>query len=193
MADAPAHIIDLVAGCRLAVRQVLGLDLDFTQDTLPLLDHYASHAKGSTREVALLVAPMCGAYFGEVLRRTLGPAWWDAPEGSEPSETRLQFERVFLQLNPMGMALEAVLRAPVEGWGSHLQVRPQDRELVSSAVELLGDVREEDYYRLEVRYEVVEQVVRTLLRSKEASGEMGVTFDSSAYARAREAAGTLFH
>ncbi len=193
MAEDPASIIDLVAGCRLAVRQVVGVDLDFTQDTLPLLDHYASQAKGSKEEIAMLVAPMCGAYFGEVLRRTLGPARWDAPEGADPSDVRLQFEQVFLELNPMGMALEAVLRMPVEGWGAHLHVRPEDRQAVSDAIELLGEVREEDYYRFGVRFEVVEQVVQTLLRKRQGPGDAEPTFDAAAYARAREGGGTQLH
>jgi hypothetical protein len=193
MAEDPAIIIDLVAGCRLAVRQVVGVELDFTQDTLPLLDHYAAEAKGSREEVALLIAPMCGAYFGEVLRRTLGPARWELAETNEPSETRLQFEQVFLELNPMGIALEALIRVPVEGWGAHLEVRPADRPAVSSAVALLGDVREEDYYRFGVRFEVIEQVVQALLRKTEGTGDIAPTFDAAAYARARETGGTILH
>src|SRR6187549_1650704 len=124
MSEDPPSIIDLVAGCRLAVKQVVGVDLDFTQETLPLLDHYADSAKATREEVAQLIAPMVGAYFGEVLRRTLGAARWELGEGGDPSELRLQFEDVFLELNPAGIALEALVRVPVEGWGAHLEVRP---------------------------------------------------------------------
>ncbi len=193
MAEDPPHIVDLVAGCRLAVQKVVGVDLDFTQDTLPLLDHYAAAAKGSREEVAMLVAPMVGAYFGEVLRRTLGPARWELSASAEPSETRLQFERVFLELNPMGIALEALVRSPVEGWGAHLEVRPEDRGAVAEAVELLGDVREEDYYRFGVRFEVIEQVAETLRRKAERDGAGAEVFDAAAYARAREGGGHVLH
>jgi hypothetical protein len=193
MASDPPVIIDLTAACRLAVRQVVGVDLDFTQDTLPLLDHYAGQTGASRDEITGLVAPMCGAYFGEVLRRTLGPAHWDIPENGEPSEYRLQFERIFLELNPLGMALEAVTKAPSQGWGSHLEVRPADRGLVTSAVDLLGDVREDDFYRFGVRYEVVEQAVQALLRKSEAPGEPTASFGPEDYARVRQGGGPWLH
>ncbi|MBC7172640.1 MAG: hypothetical protein H5U40_09450 [Polyangiaceae bacterium] len=194
MSADPPSIIDLVAGCRLAVREVVGIDLDFTQDTLPLLDYYVAQAKGTKEEIAQLVAPMCGAYFGEVLRRTLGPASWDVPEDAEPSEFRLQFENVFLELNPLGVALEALMRAKVEDWGGHLEVRPADRGLVENAVELFGEVREEDYFRFGVRYEVIEQVAQALLRQSEREGGTpGRPFDATAYARAREGLGPVLH
>ena len=193
MASDPPVIIDLTAACRLAVRQVVGVDLDFTQDTLPILDHYAGQVGASREEIMGLVAPMCGAYFGEVLRRLLGPAHWEIPEGGEPSEYRLQFERVFLELNPLGVALEAVTKAPSAGWGAHLEVRPADRGLVTSAVDLFGDVREDDFYRFGVRYEVVEQAAQALLRKSEGSDERGASFGPEDYARVRGEGGPWLH
>jgi hypothetical protein len=192
MVSDPPVIIDLVAACRLAVRQVTGVDLDFTQDTLPLLDHYVGQVGTSREEIVGLVAPMCGAYFGEVLRRTLAPARWEIPEGAEPSAYRLQFEPVFLELNPLGMALEAILQAPADGWGAHLEVRAADRALVESAVELFGDVRDDDYYRFGVRFEVVEQVVEALRRKPEKPGEP-TTFGAADYARARKHGAATLH
>jgi hypothetical protein len=189
----PPVIIDLAAACRLAVRQAVGVDLDFTQDTLPLLDHYVGQATGSREEITALVVPMCGAYFGEVLRRSLGPAQWDIPENAEPSEYRLQFERVFLELNPLGMALEAVTRAPAEGWGAHLALRPTDRALVEDAVDVLGDVRDEDFYRFGVRFEVVEQAVEALRRKAKQPGEPIAEYGPADYARVREGGGLLLH
>jgi hypothetical protein len=185
MANDPSAIIDLVAGCRLAVQRVVGIDLDFTQETLPLLDHYMSSATGSREEITHLIAPMCGAYFGEVLRRSIGPAQWLAPSASEPWELRLQFEEVFLELNPAGVALEALMRETSVGWGAHLTVRRRDRVHVESSVALLGDVREDDYYRLSLRYEVVEQVVRTLGRAAQAAGDAEQRFNADDYQRAR--------
>ena len=46
------------------------VELDYTQDTLPILDHYISIIPDRTSEDVLgLVVPMLGAYFGEVVRR----------------------------------------------------------------------------------------------------------------------------
>src|SRR5690606_21979243 len=111
---------------------------------------------------------------------------WLVPEAGEPWELRLQFEEVFLELNPVGIALEALMRETAVGWGANLTVRRRDRVCVESSVELLGDVREDDYYRLSLRYEVVEQVVRSLLRAAEAAGETEQRFTADDYRRARE-------
>lgn len=164
--DSQEHVIELAGACVSAVANALKIDLDFTQDTLPILDHYLRTAKGPREEILGLVAPMCGAYFGEVVRRSLGHVHWHAP-GDEYASYRLEFEDVFLHFNPVGVVLESLLERAVEGYGAHLGLRERERVAVEKAVELYGDVREDDYYRLAVRYEVIEQVVETLRSVKD--------------------------
>src|SRR5512139_1481301 len=94
-------VLDLAGACVAAVRKVVGVELDFTPETLPLLDHYARSAQVENEGVLELVAPMCGAYFGEVVRRALGEARWHCPEG-KPEEWRLEFDDCFLHFNPVG-------------------------------------------------------------------------------------------
>lgn len=161
MEEAPPVILELAGACVAAVANATRLELDFTQDTLPVLDHYLQTAKGPRDEILGLVAPMCGAYFGEVVRRNLGPARWHA-KADEYVGYRLEFERFFLWFNPIGIALEALLERPVDGHGATLGLLDRDRAEVERAVDLYGDVREDDYYRLAMRYEVIEQVVETL-------------------------------
>ncbi|HEX6245463.1 MAG TPA: DUF6278 family protein, partial [Polyangiales bacterium] len=80
--NAPDSILDLANACVRFVQQALSLELDYTPDTLPLLDHYLQSAQDvSKEEVLSLVAPAAGAYFGEVVRRQLGPARWHLVEG----------------------------------------------------------------------------------------------------------------
>ena len=178
-----SHVEDLAGACVQAVHNALKLELDFTQDTLPILDHYARMATRPREEILGLVAPMLGAYFGEVVRRSLGPARWHAP-AEEPPEWRLEFETFFLHLNPVGVAVEAILQRDVEGWGANLTVLDRDRKAVNDAVELYGDVDEDDYYRFAVRFEVLEQVVRTLETRALERGEKPVHFGPEVYAAA---------
>ncbi|NLY95517.1 MAG: hypothetical protein GXY23_16005 [Myxococcales bacterium] len=191
MNEAEREIAELAAGCILAVERVTGVQLDYTQDTLPILDHYLGEVKDAASDVQELVAAMSGAYFGEVVRRTLGPARWHLGSG-DPHEFRLEFEDVFLSFSPVGIALEAIAREEVEGSGAHFDLRPSDRERVRAALELFGDTREDDYYRFGVRYEAIEQAVHTL-----ATLEMQHTprrkFDAEAYARFRRDRDTLLH
>jgi len=157
-------IQDLTVACVTSVKNATGLELDLTQDTLPILDHYAELVDSPRDEVVSLLAPMCGAYFGEVLRRHLQDGNWDcAPE--TPEDWRLRFEHCPLELNPIGVALEVLTRREAVGWGSHLQMAPAERAKVDRALSVFGDVREDDFFRFGVRFEGVEQAYRALLNN----------------------------
>jgi hypothetical protein len=191
MNDSEREIVELAAGCILAVERASGVQLDFTQDTLPFLDHYVTQVRDAAGDVQGLVASMCGAYFGEVVRRGLGPARWFFPMDA-PEDVRLEFEDVFLSFNPVGMALEAIAGETLEGAGSHFEVLPSDRDRVKSALDLFGDAREEDYLRFGVRFEAVEQVVHTLA-TLEMQHEPPRKFGPDAYERLRVKKETILH
>lgn len=175
-----AHLDDLAHACVAAVQRSLGIELDFTQDTLPILDHYVSMAQGTKAEVIELLAPMAGAYFGEVVRRTVGAARWHAP-GMDYHQYRLEFENAFLHFNPLGMVVESIMKAPVEGWMAHLQMLPRDREPVQASLDALGGVRDIDYYRLTVRFEAIEQVYLVLSHLALSAGEDTPFFSHEVY------------
>lgn len=165
-----AHLDDLAHTCVAAVQRALGIELDFTQDTLPILDHYVSMAQGTKAEVIELLAPMAGAYFGEVVRRSVGPARWFAP-GTDYDRYRLEFENAFLHFNPLGMVVESILNGPADGWNAHLQMLPQDRESVQASLDALGGVRDSDYYRTSLRFEAIEQVYLVVSHLALSAGE----------------------
>jgi hypothetical protein len=191
MDDTEREIAELAAGCILAVEQATGVQLDFTQDTLPILDHYVTQVTDSASDVQGLVASMCGAYFGEVVRRALGPARWYCPKEA-PEDFRLEFEEVFLSFNPVGIALEAIERESLAGVGANLEVLPSDRDRVKSALELFGSTREEDYFRFGVRFEAIEQVTHTLA-TLEMQHEPRRRFGPDAYERLRVKRETVLH
>lgn len=177
----PREVAELAEGCVQSVRQVLGVELDYTQDTLPLLDHYLSEVpEDAAEDVLALVGPMAGAYFGEVVRRHLPGARWHAPSG-EQQYWRLEFDRCFMHFNPVGMAFEALLGDDVSGWSAHLSVFDQDKERVRDALEVLGEVEAEDYYRLSVRFEVIELAYNTLMADAGAKGRVQRIFGPGVY------------
>ena len=66
--NAETILRELTAACQRSVQEAVGVPLDGTQDTLPILDHYLSEVpKDSKPEVLSLIAPMCGAYFGSLM------------------------------------------------------------------------------------------------------------------------------
>lgn len=184
--DTPPVVLDLADSCVRFVKRALRIELDYSPDTLPILDHYLREAQGIEREEVLnLVAPAAGAYFGEVVRRHLGPSRWHWVS-DDFSECRIEFDRCFLSFNPIGSALEAVISGEAEGYGSTLALLPEDEGLVHASLERTGDVREEDFYRLAVRFEVVEQVVALLVDKAIAKDELSRRFGPEVYAALRE-------
>lgn len=192
MADAPSHVVDLATACVKSVKDTLQIPLDLEPETLPLLDHYAREIVGDEEHEVALGASLCGAYFGEVVRRRFGAVRWYAPEGIDPlandlgadrfAEWRLEFEPAYLTFNPIGLALEVIEGKDAPGWRAHLQVEDRDREAVDAAVKLFGVERESDYYSFSVRFEVLEQVLEALAREAQRRGDEPARIGPEVYA-----------
>lgn len=171
---------DLAIACVAAVKDTVGVELDFTQDTLPLLDHYARTADVPNDDLLELFGPMCGAYFGEVVARTMGSSRWVTPVDA-PERWRLEFGDCFLHFNPVGVAVEALTQRQAEGWGAHLQMLKEDDKAVKAAVGVYGEIRDDDYFRFSIRFEVIEQVHTTLSRRASEKGENHLHFGPDVY------------
>ena len=124
----PAAVLELAASCVRFVLVAFKLELDFTRETLPLLDHYLEQARGSVRErpeTLPLVASAAGAYLGEVVRR-LHRCWWRA-DSRDPLDWRLEFRDVFLCFHPVQMIQAALARPPdappdADGYGAGSEI-----------------------------------------------------------------------
>jgi hypothetical protein len=162
------------------VSEAVGLTLDYTPDTLPILDHYLREgARGASAEIRELLAPAAGAYFGEVVRRGMSGVRWHAP-GDEYRAYRLEFEAFFLCFNPLGAALEVLLQGDALEWGATFQMLDEAREPVREALERSPELSPDDYYTLSVRFEVIEQVA-DLLSALESAQKTPRHFDPAVY------------
>jgi hypothetical protein len=164
----PPAVHELAQACVGFVQQQLAFTLDYTSETLPVLDHYL---RGKLREAgaaADLIAASAGAYFGEVVRRRLPGARWHSPPGDYRS-WRLEFEPFFLWFNPLGAAVEAAGGEASEGWNAHFQVFDEARGEVQRALAAAPEVADADYFTLGVRLEMLELVADVLaaLESKQ--------------------------
>jgi len=157
---------DLTVACVTSVKNATGLVLDLTQDTLPILDHYAELLDSPREEIVSLLAPMSGAYFGELLRRQLEDGHWFT-DADDHTGWRLNFERCSLSFNPIGIALEVLLGRDIPDWGAQLKTAPEDQLRIKKALEVYGDVRDRDYYTFTVRFEAIEQAYLGLLNNPE--------------------------
>jgi hypothetical protein len=161
---APEAITDLVRACLTYVKRSLGTDLDFTPETLPLLDHYLSEVReelAEKPELAELTAQAAGAYFGEVLRRQMR-GFWRLPTGNL-HDYQVCSSVAFVSINPFGVAYDALHDGTEhQGPRSNLRVAPEDVGYVSARLATVPEVPEDQYYLLTTRIEAVEITVEAL-------------------------------
>ena len=185
----PPEIRDWAEACRTFVKDALGLPLDYTPETLPLLDHYVrTKAKPASEEVRELLTPPLGAYFGEVVRRSLdvdGVRWHVS--GEDFASYRLEFEAFFLHFNPLGVAIEVLTEDDAEGYGAHFQLFDDARATVEAALAQSESVSAEDYYTFTMRYETLE-LVSSILAGLESQQAAPRRFSAEVY---RAASGEL--
>jgi hypothetical protein len=181
LAPPPPEVAELSAACVRFVTTKYKVPLDFTPDTLSLVDQYVRDARGELMvkpEAADLVAASVGAYLGEVLRRAFGATWFCQ---GEHAAWRLDFKYVFLTFNPIGMAREALMLGEAEGWHAHLETDPGETEFLEERLKTLGEIDEEEFYAPTTRFDVVEIAVDTLRAKMEADGNGDVTFGEDDY------------
>jgi hypothetical protein len=152
----PSHVAELSDECVRYVENAVGARPDYTQDTLPLVDHYLADVPEDVEPAVLgLVLAAVGAYFGEVVRRHFGNGNWSA-EG-EHDAWRIAIAPGPLSFNPIGVALEIVSGETAAGWGAELQVPSAHTRAVEEAIARMGEVTEAEYFTLAARFDVLEQ------------------------------------
>ena len=145
------------------VKRALGMEVDYSRETLPVLDHYLGQVPRDQPETVALVASAAGAYFGEVARRTLGGEWEGAGlgRGDPPASWRVRLSGG-VTFSPVGFAAESIFQADVEGYDGAFEVPPADRQAVEDALAEKA-VPEDEYYSLSGRLEVLEDVVELVI------------------------------
>jgi hypothetical protein len=178
----PAEIAELAQGCVRYVERALRVRLDFSPDTLPVLDHYLAtqRAELNAREEAMgLVVRVAGAYFGEVARRRIGAFWRTAD--SDPVGWDLCAEPVYLSFNPFAMAYDAIHHGDEAGPTSHFELQDEDRESVAARLAELPQLAEDDFYLLSTRLEVLDIAVDAMKARMMNAGLGEVVFGPEDY------------
>lgn len=169
---APEPISDLVRACLDYVKRSLGTELDFTPETLPLLDHYLSEVRdelSAKPELAQLTAHAAGAYFGEVLRRQMRGFW------RLPSPNLHDFQVcssvAFVSVNPFGVAYDALYGSTEhDGPRSNLRLAPEDHPYIAARLASVPELPDDQYYLLSTRIEAIDITVEALRARLEEEG-----------------------
>lgn len=190
LAAPPDAIKDLAAACVSFVERAVGVRLDYTPETLPLLDHYLAEARkilqsavsaapndAKVVEPRELVAEAAAAYFGEVVRRR-HPCWWrlDAPEGGRLPVHRLEFRRLHLVIHPVMLIEEALdLDADSELLRSDLRGFDLDDADVKTVEQRLSDLPAVDiteFVSLSTRLEVLDIISDAIVATRGAEAAL---------------------
>ncbi|MBK8252865.1 MAG: hypothetical protein IPK82_09375 [Polyangiaceae bacterium] len=176
---------ELADACVRYVERALGVRLDYSAETLPLLDHYLADAEktlvlqsekdaGAVQTTLNLLVPTAGAYFGEVIRRRY-PSWWRL-EGDDPMTYRIEFETVFLAVSPMLIVYEQLARdLSMRGDESAFEASliEMDEEDQRAAAERLAEleVDDDEYYSPSTRLETIDVCVDTIRTRRMEAGD----------------------
>jgi hypothetical protein len=176
--DAPELIERLAERCLVHVKNRFGFELDYTPDTLGVVDHFVEQlaveeAGGNVpppghkhrSHLVHLIAPTVGAYFGEVIRGCF-KCRWRLGDGN-PQDWLLEFEEFFLRFNPAGAAAEAVFQQPVEAWSGALATAPGQIATLHARLAAAPPLPEDQFFSLATRHEVL-QIVDDWLRQQSA-------------------------
>jgi hypothetical protein len=181
--DEERKVAELAAACVRFVSTRYGVMPDFTPETLSLLDQWLRDARPEVKErpeSEPIVFGAAGAYFGEVVRTHFGGTW-RIPDPEDPSTWRICLGEVYCAFNPLGMAREALWLEPSEGWHSHLQLDPGEREGIEARLAALPQVPDEEYYAPTTRFDVLSMVVDALREGMRARGLADVRFTPEDY------------
>jgi hypothetical protein len=160
IAAAPPRVAELARAAVEYVKRAVGIELAYDSDTLPLLDHYLRTVPDDQPATVELIATTSGAYFGEVVRRTLGGRWDTSSE--DVTEWRMILP-TGLNFAPAGFAAAAIVRADLDDLDTTMDAPPRMRPFVEATLARMGDVTEDDYYSLCGRLDTLEHVHEVLV------------------------------
>jgi hypothetical protein len=154
--EAPAQVAEFASALLEFVRRTVGMTLDYSEETLPVVDHYLDQAKATTlaAEVKDLLAPAAGCYFGEVLRRKYG-AHWLIDDAADPLTWRLGLAPCFMVMHPVAMAACALVGGEIEGLDDSFATSDRETPALTDALDAAAPIDEATYYSLAGRSEVI--------------------------------------
>jgi len=163
-APAPEAIAELCAQCEQYVSRAVGMSLDFTPETLPILDHYLSLVRTSCEErpaLLALTANAAGAYFGELVRQRFD-GFWLMPT-PDVHDWYVCTRAVYFKFNPIGVVHEVIAQASSHpGPGGEFKLARDEQALIEERLAAVPAVATEHYYLLSTRLEAIDIVMETL-------------------------------
>lgn len=169
---APREIRELAVQTVQYVHAALGIELDYTGDTLPLVDHHLRGVPIDQAATVALIVSTAGAYFGEVVRRQLGGEW-DIDDDEEPVHWRLTLPSQ-ISFAPAGLVASAIAQSDdLDELDTALDAPLSVRPYLEAALGRMSRVTAEEYYSLCGRLDTLEHVQAVLTATLAAARKAG--------------------
>ena len=182
--EVPIPVFELAEACRRFVLSAVGVELDYSSDTLPVLDEYLRVVKKSVAdrpELEPVATRAIAAYFGEVVRRYIDGFW--RRDHADPEHWLLAARRAYLSMSPLGIVLESLAEgAERPGPAATLDFPEDERDAVEARLAVFPEVPEDQYYLLSTRIEVIEVVYEALRDRMKADGRESLVYEEEDYA-----------
>lgn len=178
----PGLVTELAANCVRFVLAKLKIELDFTRETLSLLDHYVADARDEVKtrpELLALTAHAVGAYLGEVVRRQHA-CWWRI-DHDDPGSWRLEFRPIYLAFYPVQVAYAALTQEEDEASFSGYELPDDDRDALTARFADLPPVGEDEFFAPSTRVDLLDIAVDALLAKRAQSREIVRPFGPADY------------
>ncbi len=172
MSSLPTSTADYAQMAIENVKIAIGVEPDFTPETLPLIDAYLQQARTSKlAEVRSLVITTAGVYFGEVMLRLLD-GWWNTANAS-PSRWRVEVRPCFLYFYPVGTTGEVLLGRESDQFNGTFSVLEELKEELQQRLKASAPVTDEEYFSLCGRCDSLQIVSEWLLaRAQQQDGPL---------------------
>lgn len=157
--EAPPRVREYADQAVAYVQRALGVRLEYDGNTLPVLDHYLTTVPSDEPAALKLVVLTAAAYFGEVVRHTLGGRW-------ELTDKDLAWRVVLptgLNFSPAGFVAAAVARDELEDFDTEISAPPRMLPHVQQALARMGEVSVDEYYSLCGRLDTLEHLHEILV------------------------------
>ncbi|HFE44836.1 MAG TPA: hypothetical protein ENJ18_04970 [Nannocystis exedens] len=198
-------VADLRGGFAKQLEHALGVGLDNSVISLAYVDHYLAQARDETREPILtLLAAGAGAYFGDLVCRTIGGSWLG--DGKRATSLRVLLHPQMIYFSPFAIALDAILgesigpgdpRAPADAPhdASFLFATPprsgdanspdqDDTAWLKEVLTNLAPVPEHHFHSLTCRFETIELMLQLLAERQASRGCTPQTYTIADYVAA---------
>ncbi len=159
--ETPACVTEYATQLVHYVQKAIGIELTYDSETLSVLDHYLQQTPRNNTAIRDVIATTAGAYWGEVVRKTLGGTWTIQSQ-DEPFTWKFTLPGG-LTFFPANIAVVSIMHEDVDGYDDAFHANPKMLSFFQDSMAESSSVSIEVYYSLTNKFDTLEQLQDLML------------------------------